>query len=98
MAREAASGIVLGAYRDPTALVEGREALVACIGAFHERMPGAWIEVTTGVDAHGGGLRFGRRMLDPHGTVALEGMDCGELGDDRGRLQRIVGFFGLPRG
>jgi hypothetical protein len=47
MAPEAASGIVLfyaaasgardGAYRDPTAPVEGREALVAHIGGFHGR-------------------------------------------------------------
>jgi hypothetical protein len=82
-----------GVYCDPTALVEGREALIAHIGGFHERMPGARIESTTGVDAHGGHLRFGWRMLDPQGAIALEGIDFGELGDD-GRLKRIVGFFG----
>jgi hypothetical protein len=71
-----------GVYRHPTALVEGREALIAHIGGFHERVPGARVESTTG-----------RRMLGPEGTVALEGMDFGELGDD-GRLKRIVGFFG----
>ena len=70
-----------GACCDPTALVEGREA------------PIAHIAPTTGVDAHGGHLRFGWRMLGPQATVALEGMDFGELGDD-GRPKRIVGFFG----
>jgi hypothetical protein len=82
-----------GAYCDPTALVEGREAPIAHIGGFHERTPGARIAPTTGVDAHGGHLRFGWRMLDPQATVALEAMDFGELGDD-GRPERIVGFFG----
>jgi hypothetical protein len=82
-----------GACCDPTALVEGREAPIAHIGGFHERMPGARIAPTTGVDAHGGHLRFGWRMLGPQATVALEGMDFGELGDD-GRPKRIVGFFG----
>jgi hypothetical protein len=73
MATEAASGIVAsyaaawaahdGLYWDPTALVEGREALLAHIGGFHERMPGARVGPATGVDAHGGDLRFGDGRL-----------------------------------
>jgi hypothetical protein len=82
-----------GVYCDPTALVEGREALVKHIGGFHERLAGSRIVATTGVDTYAGHLRFGWQMLDPQGAVALEGMDYGELAED-GRLRRIVGFFG----
>ena len=43
-----------GVYCDPTAVVEGREALVAHIGRFH----GARVVATSGVDAYDGHLRF----------------------------------------
>ena len=82
-----------GVYRDPTARAEGREALVGHIGGFHARMPGNRIELASGVDEHGGLLRFGWRMVGPDGVAVLDGMDFGELDDD-GRLKRIVGFFG----
>jgi hypothetical protein len=83
-----------GVYADPTALAEGREALVEHIGGFHARMPGFRIELASGVDGHGGRLRFAWHMVDPQGQVALEGLDFAEQGPD-GRLTRIVGFFGL---
>ena len=67
-----------GTYCDPTANVEGREALVAHIGALHVAMPGHTIDVV---------------MHSPDGSAVLEGMDYGHLADD-GRLQQIVGFFG----
>ena len=82
-----------GIYSDPTALVEGREALIAHIGGFHEAFPGARIDATTGVDEHHGWLRFGWVMRDATGATVTEGFDVGELADD-GRLRRIVGFFG----
>jgi|1185.fasta_scaffold03675_3 hypothetical protein len=85
-----------GTYTDPTAHAEGREGLVAHIGGFHARMPGFRIVIASGVDGHGGCLRFAWQMLDPQGEVALEGLDFAEQGPD-GRLKRIVGFFGpLP--
>ena len=81
-----------GVYRDPTAVVEGREALVAHIGGFH----GARVVTTSGVDAYDGYLRFAWRMLNADGAVTPEGIDFGELAPDA-RLKRIVGFFGpLP--
>jgi hypothetical protein len=82
-----------GAYCDPTVIVEGREALVAHIGALQTAMPGATIELVTGVDEHDGHLRFGWVMRGPDGSAVTEGMDYGHLADD-GRLERIVGFFG----
>ena len=82
-----------GIYCDPTATVEGRDALVAHIGAFHEQAPGARVETVTRVDEHDGHLRFGWRLVDAGGTTTLEGIDYGRLGAD-GRLTQIVGFFG----
>lgn len=82
-----------GTYCDPTATIEGREALVAHIGALHIAMPGHTIDPVTGVDEHDGHLRFGWVMHGPDGSVILEGIDYGRLADD-GRIQQIVGFFG----
>jgi hypothetical protein len=83
-------------YCDPTANFEGREALVAHIGALQVAMPGHTIDLVTGADEHDGHLRFGWLMHGPDGLAVLEGMDFGHLAED-GRLQRIVGFFGpLP--
>jgi hypothetical protein len=82
-----------GTYCDPTANVEGREALVAHIGAMQVAMPGHTIDLVTGVDEHDGHFRFGWAMHGPDGSAVLEGMDYGRLAED-GRLQQIVGFFG----
>jgi hypothetical protein len=43
-------------YTDPTAHVEGREALVAHIGGFQTQMPGARLNGTSAVDEHHGRL------------------------------------------
>jgi hypothetical protein len=82
-----------GAYCDPTALVEGREALVKHIGGFHAQMPAHRLVVTSGVDEHHGFLRFTWAIQNSDGALVLEGVDFGELAGD-GRLRRIVGFFG----
>jgi hypothetical protein len=73
--------------------VTGRDALLAHIAGFQQMLPGARIEMTSGVDEHDGWLRFAWSMIDVSGATATEGFDVGELGPD-GRLQRIVGFFG----
>jgi hypothetical protein len=82
-----------GVFRDPGATVEGREALVAHIGAFQQAMVGHSIAIASGVDAHGSHLRFAWKMVGPDGAEAMEGVDFGELDGD-GRLKSIVGFFG----
>ncbi len=87
-----------GIYTDPTAYVEGREALVQHIGGFMAgRSAGAGpsIQVDSSVDVHHGRfLRFAWKMVAPDGkTVLTPGMDYGELDED-GRLKLIVGFFG----
>ena len=80
-------------YQDPMGRAEGRDALVAHIGGFHEMMPGNTIANTSGVDTHGNVFRFAWEMRDADGNVALEGMDFGEVAAD-GRLKSITGFFG----
>jgi len=52
-----------GTYTDPTAQVEGREALIVHIGKFLEQYPGAQIVVFSAVDAHHERFRFGWKML-----------------------------------
>ena len=80
-------------YTDPSAQVTGRDALAAHLDEFLSRMPGARIERTTGVDAHGVVARFGWHLVQPDGAAPLVGLDFVELADD-GRIARIVGFFG----
>jgi len=84
-----------GVYTDPTAHVEGRDALVAHIEGFLVQMPGARIRPTSGVDVHHDRLRFTWLMDGADGKPMMEGIDFGEVGPD-GRLRRIVGFFGPP--
>ena len=82
-----------GAYCDPTASVEGREALLAHIAGFRETFPGARIETTSGVEEHHGWGRFAWAMVGADGATSMEGFDVCQFAAD-GRLQRIVGFFG----
>lgn len=83
-----------GVYTDPTAELEGRDALHAHIGAFLDQGTGASIVLTSKVDSHHGNrLRFSWSMVSKDGETMVTGIDYGELDDD-GRLRLIVGFFG----
>jgi hypothetical protein len=82
-----------GVYMDPTAHVEGREALLQHIAGFLATMGEAKLERSSGVEVHHDVLRFQWRIVTPDGTVVADGFDYGELAED-GRLKRIVGFFG----
>ena len=84
-----------GTYTDPSAHVEGREALVQHIGDFksNEQFKGFRIEQSTGIDIHHQSFRFGWEMKDPSGNVVTPGIDYGEF-DREGRITKIVGFFG----
>ena len=84
-----------GMYCDPTAIVHGRDALVAHIACFYERMPGHASVTTSDVSEHHGWLHFAWRVVTPEGATALDGFDVGERDED-GRLRRIVGFFTPP--
>jgi hypothetical protein len=82
-----------GVYTDPTAHLEGRDALLSHIGGFLAQMGEARLERSSAVDVHHGVLRFEWRIVAPDGSVVTAGFDYGELADD-GRLRKIVGFFG----
>lgn len=85
-----------GVYCDPTATAEGRDALVAHIGAVQAVLPDHTIEMRSDVDEHGGRFRFAWAMLGPDGSTVTEGVDFGVLAPD-GRIESITGFFGpLP--
>lgn len=84
-----------GVYCDPTTVVHGRDALLAHLGDFQERMPGHRLVLSSDVDEHPGWMRFGWQLLCPDGAVVIDGLDLGERDED-GRLRRIVGFFAPP--
>jgi hypothetical protein len=82
-------------YQDPMNDASGREAVMELIASFHERRPGARIDVASGIDHHHGKLYYLWKMFGADGQVLLEGFDYGEL-DAEGRLRCIIGFFGSP--
>jgi hypothetical protein len=85
-----------GVYQDPVNAASGREAVTQLILGFHERRPGARIDLASGIDHHHGKLYYQWKMFDGDGQPLLEGIDYGEL-DEQGRLRCIIGFFGsLP--
>jgi hypothetical protein len=83
-----------GAYTDPMADVQGREALSGLIDGFHKQMPGASIVTSTGLDQHHNRVRFGWKLLMEDGSERMEGIDIAVLADD-GRLASITGFWGV---
>src|SRR4029079_10011924 len=58
----AASWADAGVYQDPTATVEGRDALVAHIAGFQQTFSGHVIELTSAVHTNGAALRWGWAM------------------------------------
>jgi SnoaL-like protein len=85
-----------GAYLDPALEATGHAALSEMVAQVHERFPGYSFTRTSGIDEHHGLVRFAWQLGDGNGTVAVAGLDVGELADD-GKLRRITGFFGeLP--
>lgn len=82
-----------GVYCDPTATVEGRDALVAHVAGFQQMWSGARIEMRSKVDEHGPNFRFAWEMVDASGASVMTGVDFGRLADD-GRIASITGFFG----
>ena len=84
-----------GVYQDPSADVQGREALVAHKGGFHQSMPGARIELATDVSRHHGNIYFAWKLVTADGSIMIEGVDFGMLAADR-RISRITGVFGPP--
>jgi hypothetical protein len=81
-------------YTDPMSDVQGKDALAITIAGFQGQMPGATIDLTSGIDEHHGRIRFGWKLTN--GPQPLEGIDVGVVGDD-GKLASIIGFWGANR-
>lgn len=84
-----------GQYMDPAGTAYGREQLSGYIGEFHQRMPGARIELISGASEHNSRIYFKWQLISGDGIVKIDGVDFGSISTD-GRLQEIVGFFGAP--
>ena len=81
----------------PTIAAQGHDDVVAALGRFHDRVPGARFEETSGIEQHHGWFRASWRLLQADGSVRLEGEDVAELAEE-GRLRRVVGFHNpLPQ-
>ena len=88
-----------GQLIDPPLDAAGRAEISGLAAAMHQHYPDHGFRRASEVDEHHGHFRYAWELVGPDGTVAVAGVDVGELDDD-GRLRRIVGFFGdlPPRG
>jgi hypothetical protein len=82
-----------GRLIDPPMAASGPEEISGMHGALQGQFPGHTFRRASAIDAHHDHLRFAWELVAPDGTVALRGLDVGEIGED-GRLRRITGFFG----
>lgn len=79
-------------YCDPLAVVTGREALSAHIGATQDALPGSRIEVTSEPVRHHDSAFFRWTMTDASGGTVMTGFDVVQL-DEAGLISRLTGFF-----
>ena len=75
--------------------LSGREALLQYIAEFHQRRPGAKVQITSGADHHHSKFYYLWKVFGADGNLVVDGFDYGEIGPD-GRISRIVGFLGSP--
>lgn len=81
-------------YTDPTVVLEGHDALVEYLLAFHQQVPGGHF-VTERFYTHHQRSAARWTMRGAGGEVLGEGISYGEY-DDMGRLVRMTGFFDAP--
>jgi SnoaL-like domain len=85
-----------GRLVDPPLAAEGHDGISDMAAAVQRQFAGHRFRRVSGIDAHHDRFRFAWELVGPDGTVAVSGIDIGELAED-GRLRRITGFFGdLP--
>jgi hypothetical protein len=82
-----------GTLTDPPLAAEGHGGISDLHAALQAQFPGHRFRRSSAVDAHHDRFRVGWELVGPDGTIALAGLDVGELTDD-GRLHSITGFFG----
>jgi len=79
-------------YIDPLAAAEGREAIVAMIGAVQEQFPGFTFRLAGPVDGHHNQVRFGWELGPAGAEAPIIGFDVAVI-DDAGRIQTVLGFL-----
>jgi SnoaL-like domain len=85
-----------GQLVDPPLAAAGHDGIGDMAAAVQQQFAGHRFRRVSGIDAHHDRFRFAWELVAPDGTVAVTGVDVGELAED-GRLRRITGFFGeLP--
>jgi hypothetical protein len=76
---------------DPMADVTGHAELTGMFAGFHDLYAGHSFRQRGGVDEHHGIARWGWEMVDPTGTVVLDGIDVAMVTDRK--IAYLVGFF-----
>lgn len=85
-----------GRWIDPPFEAEGPAAIADTIGGVQTQFLGHTFRQASGIDTHHDLFRFAWELVAPDGSVAIAGIDVGQVADD-GRLSRITGFLGdLP--
>jgi hypothetical protein len=85
-----------GRLVDPPLAAEGHAGISDMAVAVQRQFADHRFRRVSAIDGHHDQFRFAWELVGPDGTVAVSGLDIGELADD-GRLRRITGFFGdLP--
>lgn len=80
---------------DPTADVQGWEAIDEFVRGLRDSVPGHIVSICSKIDRHHNRLRFGWALTAPDGEVVLSGLDCVTLAPD-GRIAELIGFFDGP--
>jgi SnoaL-like domain len=85
-----------GRLIDPPLEATGREEISQMAATLQSQFPGHRFQRVSGIDEHHDHFRFAWEFVAADGSVALSGLDVGELAED-GSIARITGFFGaLP--
>jgi hypothetical protein len=85
-----------GRLVDPPLAAHGHREISDMAAALQAQFPDHRFRRSSEVDEHHGHFRFAWELVAPDGTVAITGLDVGELAEN-GRIARITGFFGdLP--
>lgn len=83
-------------YIDPRGKASSALELSALIETIASRRPGARVVRTSAIDAHHNLARFAWHVIQSDGTALPESVDFVEL-SPKGRIARVVGFFGPLR-
>lgn len=79
-------------FVDPSVDLVGIDAFEANVHEVHEQIPGASYSRTSAVDTHHDHHRY-HWAIHSNGELLLAGFDVA-ITDDRGRVQKVIGFFG----